>query len=243
MKLRHGTLLLMIAAAAKAWAALAASMVASPSYVLLGQSVTVVMNVINNGGATVNNLQPSNIDQQGTGNALLVGGPSPASMSLASGMTGTFTFTYSAYGCGTLTFSGYATGTDSGPLSSNDSQSSNVLIDCGPTLTPTPIIVYVTATPPPALGAASIPGNIFHPLQGGSLSLNYSLPYAGQLDISIYNRNGVKVKDIQVDSPAGSFSQAWDGRGDNGDLLASGIYVAVFRGKGLNKSVKLVIIK
>jgi hypothetical protein len=262
MKMRRLIGLVMIAAAASAsaaWASLAANMDALPSNVLPGQSFTVVMHVINNGSLLVNGITAQAYPVQSGFSASLSSGPYPASQNLAATASGDFTWVYSGSACGDVYFSGSASGSDSGgPQSVNAAPSSSVHMVCTTTPTPTlgtpsatptasptasPIIIFVTVTPPPAQGSASIPGNIFHPLQGGTLSLNYSLPYAGQLSISIYNRNGVKLKGIQVDSPAGSFSQAWDGRGDDGEILASGIYVAVFRGKGLNRSVKLVIIK
>ena len=111
--------------------------------------------------------------------------------------------------------------------------------------TPTPTLTpfYVTATPEPSQGSASIPGNLFHPLRGQPLQLNYSVPFASVVTITIFNRNGQKVKNFLSDRSAGSWSETWDGRADDGNWVSSGVYAAYFKGKGLNKTLKLVIVK
>ena len=112
-------------------------------------------------------------------------------------------------------------------------------------VTPTPTLTpdYVTATPEPSQGNASIPGNLFHPLQGPPLQLNYSVPFASVVTITIFNRNGVRVKSFSSDKGAGSWSESWDGRADDGNWVSSGVYAAYFKGKGLSKTLKLVVIK
>jgi hypothetical protein len=113
----------------------------------------------------------------------------------------------------------------------------------GPVATTTTTPIYATATPEPTSGSASIPGNLFHPLRGQPLQLNYSVPYDGMVTIKIYSRNGQLVKSLQSDRSAGSWTESWDGRADDGNWVSSGVYAAYFKGKGLSKTLKLVVVK
>ncbi|MES2202664.1 MAG: FlgD immunoglobulin-like domain containing protein [candidate division FCPU426 bacterium] len=116
-------------------------------------------------------------------------------------------------------------------------------VTVSPTITPTPWVVYSTATPGPLVGDAKIPGNLFRPLSGAPLKLNFYVPFAGKVNISLYNRQGVRIKSFEKERGAGESSESWDGRADDGALVPAGIYAAHFRGNGLNKTVKLVVIK
>jgi hypothetical protein len=168
-------------------------------------------------------------------------GPVPVILNLTPTASNNFTWTYSGSSCGNVYFTGSVSGTDSsGLVSTTSSPSLQVFMNC---TTPTPTPIYVTPTPPPAQGNASIPGNLFHPLQGQPLQLEYSVPFPGTVTITIYNRNAQKVKGFSQDVAAGSWSESWDGRSDQGALVPSGIYVALFKGQGLNKVVKLVVVK
>lgn len=113
-----------------------------------------------------------------------------------------------------------------------------------PPFTPTPVPQEpgVTATPP-LMGSAVILGNIYHPLQGGLLPLRISEPYDSTVDIDVYDRLGRKVKHMELTVGPGVTTTQWDGRGDDGALVASGIYEAYFYGKGLSSLVKFAVIK
>jgi hypothetical protein len=117
-----------------------------------------------------------------------------------------------------------------------------------PEFSPTPAAtapptVVVTATPAPLLGTAVILGNIYHPLQGGTMTLQFNEPYASAVDIDLYDRVGRLVRHMELNVGPGVTTTEWDGRDNDGVTVASGIYVAYFHGKGLSSLLKFAVIK
>ena len=71
-----------------------------------------------------------------------------------------------------------------------------------------------------------------NPLRAGETTfLSYDLPEAReQISLSVFNALGQRVRTIFYgSSSAGAHMQAWDGRDDNGELLAAGIYYIRFQ--------------
>lgn len=130
-------------------AALAAQLIAIPDIVSMGQLITVIMSVTNVGVANAVNVVPSpgSLSKIGTGGAVLVAGPSPASISIPGGSSGYFTWTFSAAGTGSLCFSGFAQGTD---INSGMTVSSPPALDCVVIQTPASLICGLNALPNPA---------------------------------------------------------------------------------------------
>jgi uncharacterized repeat protein (TIGR01451 family) len=79
----------------------------------LGQTVTVRMIVTNRGTEDVAGIVPAALTANGSGVFTPVGGPQPASTSLAPAATDTFVWTYRSDGVGPVTLSGSASGTGS----------------------------------------------------------------------------------------------------------------------------------
>jgi hypothetical protein len=157
------------------------------------------------------------------------------------GSSGNFIWIFTTTGCGTLQFSGSASGWDqAGGVTATSAVTSSppVAVSC-----PTPWVIYTTPTPPPAAGDASINGNLFHVDAGKALDLRYSVPFDSKVTISLYNRLGQRIRRIERQVGAGSYSEPWDGRTDAGSIAAAGIYVALFQGKGLLKQVKFAVIR
>ncbi len=93
-------------------AALSISLTAVPTSINLGGTITVSMQVINNGGSTANAVSVrSTAIAIGAGTFKLTG-PIPASATIVPGGSTFFTYTYSATGLGALAFSSFAQGTD-----------------------------------------------------------------------------------------------------------------------------------
>ena len=228
-------MLMLLSAGARA-GLVATDIHALPLSAVSGDSITVTLSIQNNDSVqTVNSIIPQ-VGAIITGSVFLSlsGGPLPATQNLAPLASGSFTYVFSGVGCGDITFTGSASGSDlSGPVVSNTANASLAVS----------MVCYVTPTPAPVQGDAKIPGNVFHPLKGQPLLLDYSLPFAGRIEISVYDRNGLRVWSISRDRDAGSWSESWDGVSNAGALAASGVYVAHFQSKGLNKNVKLVIVK
>lgn len=234
-----------------AQAGLNVSVSGGPNPLAVGQQFTVLVQVGNNdstnyvsGTSVWLGIQPSGFGP------VLISSPSPASQNIQPSGTAFFTWTFSGSACGDVLFTATATGTDTGTSASVSSGfPSGFLfsIPCTPTPTPTvsptPWVVYGTPTAVPQEASASIPGNIFHPMNGGQLQLRFDAPYEGVIQVDLYDRLGRHVKHFERNVMPGSYAELWDGRSDDGLLVASGIYVAHFRGKGLSRTVKFAVVK
>src|SRR4029077_2736645 len=85
-------------------APLVATITVVPGLRNVGQPVTVVATVLNNGGTAASAVAPSALTVVGSGGALLLNGPSPATSVIPPSTSVDFTFTYSSVGSGTLNF-------------------------------------------------------------------------------------------------------------------------------------------
>jgi hypothetical protein len=272
-----GLLVAMLAGAAtvRAASSLSPAVAVQPGSINAGQQVTVVVQVTNLGASQVTSVSTTVQAFSGGGSAVaaLVATPVPFSNPIASSSSSNFTWVFSGSGCGSIYFSAWATGFDSGsgltetagPVGSNvipvtcltpspsftitPSPTASPVVSAtptptvSPTATVTPWIVYGTATPGPLAGDASIPGNLFHPDLGQPLQLRYSAPLEGTVQIDLYNRIGGHVRHFERSVSPGSYTELWDGRNDQGSLVATGIYVAQFKAKGLFKTVKFAVVK
>jgi hypothetical protein len=113
----------------------------APPCLNIGSLITVVMNVCNNGGASLQSISPSTLSTIGTGGAIQFSGPVPAGLNLISGACQDLTWTYSTVGTGSIRFQGDASGfTGGGAAVSSTVATSNqvdVVFACSPTVTET----------------------------------------------------------------------------------------------------------
>ncbi len=74
--------------------------------------------------------------------------------------------------------------------------------------------------------------------------IHYDLPVGSRVSISIFNLMGQKVATL-VDGhrSAGSYSVVWDGKGNNGESLASGVYFYRMETGGFVKTRKLLLMR
>ncbi len=85
----------------------------------------------------------------------------------------------------------------------------------------------------------ALPQNFPNPFNPETV-IHYDLPLRSQVDISVYNMIGQKVATLvhqQMD--AGSHSVLWDGKDDNGESLASGVYLYRLKTDGSEEFVKI----
>jgi len=78
------------------------------------------------------------------------------------------------------------------------------------------------------------------------VSINFTLPFQANLTVRIYDVNGREVKTLLDNSPAVYGKITWDGKGNNGKTLRSGIYVLFMETSGsarLTKKGTLVLVK
>lgn len=78
------------------------------------------------------------------------------------------------------------------------------------------------------------------------VTINFTLPFQANLAVRIYDTNGREVKTLLDNVPSASGQLRWDGKGDNGKMLRSGIYVWFMETSGsarLTKKGTLVLVK
>jgi hypothetical protein len=229
-----GWLFCLLALAGGLHAALNGPELQAPASVAPGQDFTVALSVSNGESytATVS-------ADLGANTFAVLGGPWPLSATVSSGASASFTWTFSGSGCGAQTISAWASAPlPAGGLEDSGTVSATVQVLCTPSPTPPP-----TRTPAAELGSALILGNVFHPLQGGQMTLQFTEPYASTVTVTLYDRLGRQVKGFSMSVGPGTQAISWDGRGDDGSYVASGIYEASFSGRGLNSLVKFAVIK
>lgn len=74
--------------------------------------------------------------------------------------------------------------------------------------------------------------------------IKYGLPIRSSVQISVYNIFGQRVRTIKDSiEDSGYYSVNWDGRDDNGDLLASGMYFYVFASDDNYLTRKMMFLK
>ena len=72
----------------------------------------------------------------------------------------------------------------------------------------------------------------------------HQLPGTGQIELAIYNLAGQQVAQLVRDiRPAGRHAVRWDGRNDQGQALASGVYLYRLRAGDSVQVRKLLLLK
>jgi flagellar hook assembly protein FlgD len=82
--------------------------------------------------------------------------------------------------------------------------------------------------------------NPFNP----TTSIKYQLPQTSDVRLLIYNVLGQKVRTLvnnQIE--AGYHSVIWDGRNDEGNAVASGVYIYRFEAGKFTRTMKLMLLK
>jgi hypothetical protein len=75
---------------------------------------------------------------------------------------------------------------------------------------------------------------------GGNQELFFNTD-GGQMEISVVDINGRNIRDLfSGHLPSGNQRLTWDGKNDNGNDVAPGIYLCRFRSNGYDKVVKIV---
>lgn len=97
-----------------------------------------------------------------------------------------------------------------------------------------------SAIPVPAFTLYQNVPNPFNP----STTLYYAIPSAGQVELSVYNAAGQRVRTLVNDSrPAGPHSEVWNGQDDRGNAVAAGVYFARLSALGSVDAKRMVLVK
>ncbi len=82
--------------------------------------------------------------------------------------------------------------------------------------------------------------NPFNP----TTTIQYQLAKSGQTRLTIFNSLGEEVRTLVNDhQSAGTYSATWDGRNNNGQLAASGIYIYMLRSGDFTESRRMAFLK
>lgn len=74
--------------------------------------------------------------------------------------------------------------------------------------------------------------------------IKYEVQSSGSLSVKVYTQSGALVKTVYDGAvPAGKGTVEWDGRNSSGGKAASGIYFVKTKGPGLDKVVKIAVIR
>ena len=111
----------------------------------------------------------------------------------------------------------------------------------------------ITSVPPPTLvteeyqatapTTLALENNRPNPFNSNTV-IHYQLPETGQIELAIYNLAGQQVAQLVRDlRPAGRHAVHWDGRNDQGQALASGVYLYRLRAGDSVQVRKLLLLK
>jgi len=79
---------------------------------------------------------------------------------------------------------------------------------------------------------------------GGSALIKYEVQSSGALSVKVYTQAGTLVRTVYDGPvPAGKGTLEWDGTNSNGGKAASGIYFVKTKGPGVNKIVKIAVVR
>ena len=93
------------------------------------------------------------------------------------------------------------------------------------------------------VGRAQLLGNTPNPFNP-STEIKFSLPARGDVEITVYDIAGRKVRNLQSgEFPAGVNSVRWDGTSDNGNSVSSGTYLVRLSGKGFADTRSMMLVK
>lgn len=87
--------------------------------------------------------------------------------------------------------------------------------------------------------------NLFDPSKGESTTLQYNLLKDGSAVIKIFSMQGRLIKTIFDGSVASNvtYTVTWDGKNEDGETVATGIYLAHIEGPGFSKTQKIAVIR
>jgi hypothetical protein len=99
-------------------------------------------------------------------------------------------------------------------------------------------------TPVSAQTAVTPVKNFLNPTKGETARFRVSFSEAGHLKAGIYDRRGSKIASlIDTDVSAGTTQVSWDGKNNQGSLVASGVYLLLFDASGTQSVSKVVVAK
>jgi hypothetical protein len=87
--------------------------------------------------------------------------------------------------------------------------------------------------------------NVFRPGRGKPLHIGIKSPEGGRVVVSVFNVAGERVRrpfDAVVPASV-TVDAVWDGKNEDGELCASGVYLVSVKGAGIRTVLKAVLLK
>jgi hypothetical protein len=205
---------------------------ATPSNPLVGEWISIVLTARNTGNVTAAGVRPGLWFTAGSDLVVKQSGPTPAGpVNILAGTQQLFTWTYSISGKGTVAFTATAQGYDQNSLAI-------VSVVDGKSFS-----VTKTRLPGPDTKGLTIAPNVLD-YSRGNATVNFILrgDPGGTADLRIYNEAGHTVLYKTIPLENGQKVYEFDGRGDAGQFLGSGVYWVVASGGGVKTTKKPLII-
>jgi hypothetical protein len=228
-------------------AALTASVSLSENPTTVGRTFSVFLTVRDTGCVPAAGIIPAMAEHSLGGSALALGGPAPASTAyLGPGQSFTFTWTFSATAAGHVAFSASASGFDEG-------LSGTVLVGSSATVFIQATAPAASSTPSTTTGddrlllsspGAALEKNVVRPGHG-EVVLVRIFPLTGDpVGVRIFSASGRLVRTLPAHVPAGhgQLLVTWDGRTEDEQAVARGVYLVEVTGGGLSRTVLKVVI-
>jgi hypothetical protein len=93
-------------------------------------------------------------------------------------------------------------------------------------------------------GDVAVFGNVFHPLQGGAVTIKYRVKNKANVVMMAYDRRGKVMKRIfSGERMPGIYTESWNGTDDSGITAGSGVYVIYLKTDSSENKIKVGIIK
>lgn len=115
-----------------------------------------------------------------------------------------------------------------------------------PTITPTYTVtptVTPSATNAPPVEVVTLNHNRFNPQASETVSILHLRPDHGQVSVKVYNAAGVLIREVLNRQVSGFETVDWDGKNEQGETVASGVYYIMVTGNRLHKRLRIAVIK
>ncbi|MCD4814120.1 hypothetical protein K8S19_10570 [bacterium] len=123
-----------------------------------------------------------------------------------------------------------------------------------PTITLTPTITQTSTISPTSTITptntevinvlVSINHNYFYPLRGETLRINYLNTLHEAVTIKVFSQSGTHIKTLlDKETVTRDIIPEWDGKNEQGETVASGVYIVMVKGKKLHKRFRVALIK
>jgi len=104
-------------------------------------------------------------------------------------------------------------------------------------------VAFVQAIPAVVPERISLKPNFPNPFNPAT-RISFSLRYPARLSLIVYDAQGQKIRTLATEHfDAGEHGFTWDGRNDGGNALPTGVYFLRLSGEGINRTIRMMILR